>query len=113
MKPHRGRETVVKATIATLFAILFAIIMSAAIAGFMSGCSPHEDTADADLPYACEQGDPVEPAPGKCLRITGEFRLGGMSLGACHDVWDVLTDATISTPMVASGNYELIDVECK
>jgi hypothetical protein len=101
-----------KETIGTLFAILFAIIIAATLAG-MPGCAAHEDTAEADLPYACEQGDPVEPSPGKCLRITGEFRLGGMSRGACHDVWDVLHEATISTPMVASGNYEMKDVVCK
>lgn len=101
-----------KASICTLFAILFSILISAALAGFVSGCEYHEDSATAELPYACEDGEPIEPAPGMCLRIVGRFRLGGMQRGACHDVWDELSDATIAVPMVISGDYETTEVGC-
>ncbi len=102
-----------KASICTLFAILFAIAMSAALAGFMSGCEYHEDSATAELPYACDDGESIAPREGMCLRITGLFRLGGMSRGACHDVWDELTEATIANEMLVSGEYETEEVDCE
>lgn len=102
-----------KDSICTLLAILFAITMSAAIAGFMSGCEYHEDSATAELPYACEDGAPIAPREGMCLRITGLFRLGGMSRGACHDVWDELTEAIVATEMFVSGEYETEEVDCE
>ena len=101
-----------KTAVHMLVTILFAVVMAAALAG-IQGCAASEQGATADLPLACDEGEWLVPNDGECLLIRGEFRLGGVSRGACHDVWDVLSEATISTPMVASGNYELRDVECE
>lgn len=101
-----------KTAIETLFAVLFALVMGAALAGFAGGCSPNDEQTGAELPLACEAGSWIVPADGECLRIVGRFRLGGMQRGACHDVFDELSDATIAVPMVISGEYETMEVDC-
>lgn len=102
-----------KQAIQTLFVMLFSLVMAAALAGFAGGCEYHEDSATAELPYACEDGEPIAPREGACLRVTGLFRLGGMSRGACHDVWDELTEAIIATEMLISGEYETEEIDCE
>ena len=94
-----------KQAIQTLFVMFFSLVMAATLAGFAGGCAYHEESADAELPYACDEGEPIAPPDGECIHLTGRFRLGGIQRGACHDVWDELTEATVCSQMVIVGEY--------
>lgn len=94
-----------KEAVQTLFVLLFSLVMAAVLAGFAGGCACHEESADAELPLACDDGESITPPDGKCIRLIGRFRLGGIQRGACHDVWDELTEATVCSQMVIVGEY--------